>query len=112
MGLGKLFAHLLVLRSSGFSGKVFVGILSILCRMQAERDLAEGSCQICFIEEFMSDLFVHTSDDRVVLLPPMNGCGSDESLPSGDSRLCMEAYKNLLAKSLNMKIDASSCPGS
>ncbi|CAJ2654847.1 uncharacterized protein LOC123894933 isoform X3 [Trifolium pratense] len=89
MGLGKLFAHLLVLRSSGFSGKVFVGILSILCRMQAERDLAEGSCQICFIEEFMSDLFVHTSDDRVVLLPPMNGCGSDESLPSGDSRLCM-----------------------
>ncbi|MCI54998.1 hypothetical protein A2U01_0076248, partial [Trifolium medium] len=28
-------------------------------------------------------------DDRVVLLPPMNGCGSDESLPSGDSRLCM-----------------------
>ncbi|PNX60938.1 hypothetical protein L195_g052193, partial [Trifolium pratense] len=27
------------------------------------------------------------SDDRVVLLPPMNGCGSDESLPSGDSRL-------------------------
>ncbi|XP_045789998.1 uncharacterized protein LOC123884822 isoform X2 [Trifolium pratense] len=126
MGLGKLFAHLLVLRSSGFSGKVFVGILSILCRMQAERDLAE--------EEFMSDLFVHTSDDRVVLLPPMNGCGSDESLPSGDSRLYLfvtmlterakskensvvcspsrEAYKNLLAKSLNMKIDASSCPGS
>ncbi|XP_045790001.1 uncharacterized protein LOC123894933 isoform X6 [Trifolium pratense] len=91
MGLGKLFAHLLVLRSSGFSGKVFVGILSILCRMQAERDLAEGSCQICFIEEFMSDLFVHTSDDRVVLLPPMNGCGSDESLPSGDSRLCIWA---------------------
>ncbi|CAJ2649857.1 unnamed protein product [Trifolium pratense] len=56
--------------------------------------------------------FIFSSDDRVVLLPPMNGCGSDESLPSGDSRLCMEAYKNLLAKSLNMKIDASSCPGS
>ncbi|MCI26320.1 hypothetical protein A2U01_0047515, partial [Trifolium medium] len=27
-------------------------------------------------------------DYRVVLLPPMNGCGSDESLPSGDGRLC------------------------
>ncbi|XP_045801035.1 uncharacterized protein LOC123894933 isoform X5 [Trifolium pratense] len=51
MGLGKLFAHLLVLRSSGFSGKVFVGILSILCRMQAERDLAEGLllCLICLV---------------------------------------------------------------